>query len=279
MKRSQLAVLAGAAAAIAAAVVAGVIAPASPASGGDRGRGGYRALYFAISCGFSHMNRDDAIVYPRRPGLSHHHTYFGNTTTAASSTPASLRAAGSTSCRLRADTAAYWVPTLMVGGDEVEPLRATVYYVRRTLDQVQAFPAGLKMIAGNAAASTAQSRSITFWSCGGRGVSSSVPACGLGQSLRLQVNYPNCWNGRTLDSTNHKSHMAYSVEGVCPASHSVEVPALTLVVRYPVSGGAGTMLASGGQLSAHADFINAWDQDTLEGLVDRYLNRSGRRGR
>jgi hypothetical protein len=66
--------------------------------------------------------------------------------------------------------------------------------------------------------------------------------------------------------------MAYSVRGVCPASHPVEVPALTLVIHYPVGGGTGTGLASGGQFSGHADFVNAWNQGALATLVGRYLN-------
>jgi hypothetical protein len=68
--------------------------------------------------------------------------------------------------------------------------------------------------------------------------------------------------------------MAYSVDGSCPASHPVSVPALTLIVGYASAGGANAELASGGQFSGHADFINAWDQGVLLRLVDRYLNRS-----
>jgi hypothetical protein len=56
------------------------------------------------------------------------------------------------------------------------------------------------------------------------------------------------------------------------------VPALTLQVYYGVAGGANAELASGGDFSGHADFMNAWNQPTLERLVERYLNRSrGRR--
>jgi hypothetical protein len=236
--------------------------------------------YFAVACGFSHRNQDDPIVHPGHPGLSHDHTYFGNTSTNASSTPASLRAAGRTTCRLRADTAAYWAPTLFAGGRAVEPIGAVVYYVRRTIDPVRAFPPGLQMIAGNAAARTAQGRQVTFWTCG-REVSSTVPTCSLGRrsSLRLHVNFPNCWDGRRLDSANHQSHLAYSVDGLCSESHPVEVPALSLVIYYGIDGGSNVELASGGQLSGHADFVNAWNQRTLEALVDRYLNRVGRRYR
>jgi hypothetical protein len=75
------------------------------------------------------------------------------------------------------------------------------------------------------------------------------------------------------DSADHKSHMAYPTAGACPSSHPVAVPGLTLVIAYPMTGGPNAELSSGGQLSGHADFVNAWDQETLSALVDRYLNR------
>lgn len=267
-----------------AAFLVGAAAGSGGGGGGRLHRGGG---YFAIACGFSHRNQDDPIVFPGQTGRSHDHTYFGNRTTNASSTPDSLRTSGRTSCRLRADTAAYWAPTLFVSGRAVEPLGVVAYYVRRTVERVQAFPAGLKVIAGDAAARTAQSLDVASWNCGGRRAlrSSSVPACdslSLGfrrSSLRLQVNFPNCWDGSRLDSANHKSHMAYSSGGLCPGSHPVEVPALTLVIYYGIAGGPSAELSSGGQFSAHADFVNAWDQSTLTALVDRYLNRSGYRGK
>jgi len=243
-----------------------------PSHRGSRG-------YFAIGCGFSHRNDDDPIVHPGRPGLSHNHTFFGNRTTNASSTPASLRGAA-TSCRLAADTAAYWVPTLFVNGRAVTPRGAAVYYIRRTTGTVQAFPAGLKVIAGDATATTAQGARVTYWVCGRR-ASTSLASCPAGfraEGVRLVVKFPNCWNGTSLDSANHKSHLAYSADGACPASHPVAVPALAIVVRYPALSSGPIALAPGGQFSGHADFVNAWDQATLERLVARYLNRErGRR--
>jgi hypothetical protein len=47
---------------------------------------------------------------------------------------------------------------------------------------------------------------------------------------------------------------------------------LQVNVRYASAGGAGFVLASGGQYSAHADFFNAWNQATLQALVDGCLN-------
>jgi len=265
---------------LAVAVLAGSVgggAAATPASSAPEHRGpGHRGpAYFAIGCGFSHRNNDDAIVSPGRRGVSHNHTYFGNTTTNASSTTTSLREAGTTTCRLRADTAAYWVPTLFAGDRVVNPLGTIAFYVRRTFGAIHPFPAGLKVIAGNAAATRPQNLNVANWSCG-RGpvaASNAIPTCRDGRSLRLQVNFPNCWNGRSLDSSNHQSHMAYSQDGRCPASHPVPVPGLSLVVKYPGVSGRNAELASGGQFSAHADFVNAWDQRTLERLVNRYLNR------
>jgi hypothetical protein len=83
--------------------------------------------YFAVVCGFSHRNMDDPIVFPRQAGRSHDHTYFGARSTNAFSSPASLREDGRTTCRLRADTAAYWAPTLLVRGQAVEPLALVAY--------------------------------------------------------------------------------------------------------------------------------------------------------
>jgi hypothetical protein len=73
---------------------AAVAVAATVPSGGDHrsrlGGGGGRG-YFAVVCGFSHRNQDDPIVFFNEPGRSHDHTYFGNTSTKAGSTPASLR--------------------------------------------------------------------------------------------------------------------------------------------------------------------------------------------
>jgi hypothetical protein len=231
---------------------------------------------FVTTCGFSHRNQDDLIVFPGQPGLSHDHTYFGATTTNASSTLESLREGGTT-CQRPGDTAAYWVPTLFRDGVAVEPLGVTIYYRRRTVAPLRAFPEGLRMIAGDARATSPQARRVTFWNCGvtaGVAPSSEPPDCPEGRrnGLRLHVTFPNCWDGRNLDSSDHRSHMAYSERGVCPASHPVEVPSISLIVRYGITGADGLELASGGVHSAHADFVNAWDQDALRRLVARCLN-------
>jgi Domain of unknown function (DUF1996) len=232
------------------------------------------AFPLVVPCGFSHRNRDDPIVYPKQPGRSHDHTFFGNRSTNAFSTPGSLRGKRGTTCGLPADTSAYWAPTLFVGRRAVEPPVLVATYTRTTSGRVDPFPAGLKMIAGDPNARTAQNARVAHWSCAfapGRR-SSTIPTCpGTRRGLQLHVTFPNCWDGGRLDTPNHKSHMAYSSGGVCPGSHPVEVPSLSLLITYPVAGGPNAELSSG-RFGAHADFLNAWDQGTFAGLVERYFN-------
>ena len=250
-----------------------VLATGASASGA---RNPFPGVNFVSSCRFSHRAPDDPIVFPGQPGKSHDHSFVGNVSTRASSTLESLVAAGTT-CLRSADTAAYWMPTLVDNGTPVAPRGAVVYYRRRTLARLQPFPAGLKMIAGDSHAVSPQPLQVTFWNCGpGAGVppQSSVPTCpsAPGSRLRLHVRFPDCWDGQNLDSADHKSHMAYSQAGACPADHPVAVPALEVIFRYPIAGDPSVYLASGGQYSAHADFFNAWNEGRLTQLVEVCLN-------
>jgi Domain of unknown function (DUF1996) len=259
------------------------VAATTDRGGPGRGFGGKRQ--FVVQCQFSHRNTDDLIVFPGQAGRSHDHTYFGNKTTNASSTLESLRAANATTCFRRGDTAAYWVPTLFSNGQAVTPRSATIYYRRRTVDRVQAFPPGFRMIAGTATATAAQPLQVTFWNCKSfferSERTSTMPTCAsstAGRStLNLHVNFPNCWDGTSLDSADHKSHLAYAAGGRCPATHPVAVPAISLIVHYAPVNPATAELASRGQFSGHGDFVNAWNQEKLQRLVDRYLNRIRRR--
>jgi Domain of unknown function (DUF1996) len=283
---------------VAGVIVVAALITATASGSADRSRGKLHGNNFFSNCRFSHTGNDDPIVHPGHPGRSHHHTFFGNTSTNAYSSLESLRAAATT-CKPRADMAAYWVPTLFVGGREVRPAKGQFYYVLRGFSQMRAFPPGLRMVAGDAHARRPQSTRVAYWACGGRaGVrtapSRTVPSCGVVDArytafvkkcrtcpvtrirvhervqtfLELHVNFPDCWDGRRVDSPDHHSHMAYSRDYVCPASHPVKVPLIRAMIRYPFVGGRGVTLASGGQLTGHADFLNAWDQRALAELVD-----------
>jgi Domain of unknown function (DUF1996) len=226
--------------------------------------------YFVFGCNSSHTNNDDAIVFAGRPGRSHNHTYIGNRTTNAGTTAASLLGKPTT-CESDADASTYWFPTLYDYQDEVRPLSGIVYYVKRTFGDVAPLPAGLKIVAGNAKAKKRQAKEIVAWSCSGGRKSryAVIPQCDEDDLLQLQVNFPNCWNGRALDSGNHKSHMKYAVAGNCPKSHPVAVPRIAIVLLYPPVSRYARV--SSGKFATHADFINGWDQHAFEALV-RELN-------
>ena len=128
-----------------------------------------------------------------------------------------LALGGQSTCGDVGDASAYWVPTLYAGRRALRPLVSVGYYVRRTSGPVQAFPAGLKMIAGDAKARRPQPLSVVGWACGGFGAtprSAAVPACPPDRSLHMRATFPNCWNGRDLDSADHKRHLAYASAGV-----------------------------------------------------------------
>ena len=277
MSRAFFFLAAGAGIVLVALVGQSALAGSKPGdAGGNVTRADLVGVNFVETCRFSHMASDDPIVFPGTSGASHHHTFVGNTTTDAFSTFGSLRAGGTT-CRRQADTAAYWMPTLRQGETAIAPTHATIYYRRGTLDEVETFPNGFRMIAGDAMATAPQGLRITFWNCGiagGLAPSSSIPTCPSvrGSSLRLHVRFPSCWDGKSLDSFDHKSHMAYAMRGRCPATHPVAVPAIAVIFRYPTLGGPDFSLSSGGQYSAHADFFNAWRPGELKKLVNDCLN-------
>jgi hypothetical protein len=270
------------------------LAWAAPAAQGGAGVGappeGIEQGVFATLCRFSHEAPDDPIVFPGQPGKSHLHTFFGNATTSATSSYDSLRAAATT-CRTEEDGSGYWVPALYRNGVEVKPLSVKVYYRtgRHAPEDVQAFPPGFRVVAGDATATAAQGLRTTFWHCRRTlrdlmappmgGPSETPPACPTENPLTLHVRFPECWDGTSLDSPDHKSHVAYGRLGTCPAGHPAVLPSLALIVTYPIVGEPGDItLASGSVYSGHADFFNAWDQAFLAQSVSECLNAQVRCG-
>ena len=126
---------------------------------------------FRTVCEFSHMNYDDAIVYPRQPGKAHLHTYFGNTGMNANSTRFTIRLSGNSTCRGgTVNRTGYWVPTLLTAdGKPVAPDYMDVYYKSGyngiSPSEIQVFPGDLRMIAGDMRSS---SRVATSSSCAWR---------------------------------------------------------------------------------------------------------------
>ncbi|MET7411161.1 DUF1996 domain-containing protein [Streptomyces rubiginosohelvolus] len=239
-----------------------------------------RVAEFLAECPYTHRLPDDPIVFPGLPGASHMHSFFGNDTTHAGSDLASLEK-GRTSCSPDTDLSSYWVPTLYDGDKEVEPTGTTFYYLGEgvsddVIRQIKPFPRGLRIVAGNAKATGPQDNTIARWSClhaGEVNPSQNFVNCPPGTMMESYLDFPQCWNGTDLDSPDHKSHMAYPVNGGCPSTHPVPVPKLRQVLRYPVNGDpARFRLASGPGYTMHGDFFNVWPEEEMAQRVRDCIN-------
>ncbi len=253
------------------------IAPnATPVPRAGDGVGAWRT-----NCGFSHMNFDDAIVYPGQQGVAHLHTYFGNTGSNYTSTASSLVSSGNSTCTGGIlNRTSYWVPAMIDTRDSrpLTPLPLAAYYkVGYTgpgNQAIQSFPQGLRMIAGNSRATTPQDTTVVHFQChwnGGHGpISATIPGdCPAGSALYTNIEFPQCWNGINLDSADHKSHMSYPVNGQCPTTHPIAIPHITYNVVYPVSADGDTahwrlssdMNGVPPGTTNHGDWFAAWRGD------------------
>ena len=261
-------------------VLSAMPAQALPGDNGARDGGGGGG--FVVDCTFSHSATVDPIVMPGHTGMSHLHEFFGNTTTNESSTGATLLA-GSTTCSDSNDRSAYWVPALFQDGVRVAPIGARVMYEGRGAG-VTAFPAGFMAVAG-------RTDQTAGWGCAAPGQRltlgtsvASVPTCATGSRLVAQINFPQCWDGSSLDSADHISHLVFGTSSagqatVCPADHPVRVPQVRIAVTYPAAatGGSGVTLSSGAASTLHADIFEAWAGNSLQNRISGRGGRGGQR--
>jgi Domain of unknown function (DUF1996) len=251
---------------------------------------------FREPCDVSHFGFDDPIVSPGKPGASHLHMFFGNSSTDANSTADSIAKSGSSTCAGGTlNRTAYWVPAMIDGsGNVVLPSSAIFYYKTGYLGikpaDVKPMPEGLRMISGDKNLSSAQGQG--HWDCevyiGHKDSIQEVlddGRCIPGKHyLQLSIDFPQCWDGVNPDSPDHKSHMANPESGACPSSHPVPIPVITFNVRFPIpEGGAkGWHISSdmydyaklGGGFSAHGDWWNGWDLDTKKTWIENCDNLS-----
>jgi Domain of unknown function (DUF1996)/Domain of unknown function (DUF4124) len=273
---------------------------------------------FRTNCEITHFGNDDPIVYPGVKGAAHHHTFFGNTNANYASTSQTIKTTGNSSCSGGiANRTGYWIPSMIdtATGAPIKPFRGIIYYKSGLAvdDKIVPFPEGLKMIAGNQLAKT-EAESTASYTCINESQNSfkdgkTILPCKkatTGRStdgyIRLKVEFPQCWDGKNLDSPDHKSHMAHSAEDFvenlgtpnerwyktannCPKTHPIALPQVTEIFDFEVTDAVnGTnkwRLASDnyaanirGGLSLHADWMNGWDQTIMSRIVKNCLNKS-----
>lgn len=287
------------------AAAAGIVATlATPAS-----------AFFRMSCpGSILLERADPIVSPGEVA-GHVHTISGGNGFGFSMTYDQARASTCSSCLVKADLSNYWTPKLYFqaqdGTFEDVPQHGegsgntggmTVYYLQRyspESNELQAFPEGFRMVAGNpfqrsdTGRKEAPGSAVSFVCLNydeGSTHHTSIPDRKCPSGLRAQVFFPSCWDGVNLDSADHRSHMSYPIgeydNGYCPDSHPVRMVSLFYEVIYSIdrfdsrwetSDGHPFVFAQGDAtgFGFHGDFVNGWDIDVLQEAVDTCTAQSG----
>ncbi len=232
-----------------------------------------------VYCGVSHFSYDDPVVHPAKPGAAHLHMFWGNTASDAFSTVDTLFSDGLSSCEGGINNnSSYWMPALFDEQDQaVLPESVISYYksfaVTSGFDRyaINPIPNGLQMLANQ---SVKNSGAWNF---------TIDPDFVNGQKfLSVRILFPNCLsvNGSdkpVLKSANNISHLAYAdgsgtTSGDCPASHPYRMPQLSYNVQYNVPYDSKWYLSSDKSAatqgdSLHADYIAAWDDTTMNKIV------------
>ncbi|THH32546.1 hypothetical protein EUX98_g1633 [Antrodiella citrinella] len=253
--------------------------------------------------------RLDSIV---SPGIvsTHVHSVVGGSRFQASYDYNDLSSSQCSTISVQEDRSNYWAPQLYYHDQNANtftpiPTSFNIYYLQRpgpANERVQAFPTGLRMLAGNPLrrtnnASNFEDQAISFH-CLDSQDHTGDPAWDerpdffqhqCPDAMRAQVFFPTCWDGNNLDSADHKSHMAYPIQnyngGDCPASHPVHLVSLfyemfVSVDQFPYA--PGNWVFSFGDttgLGMHADFQDGWtDKGLLQTALDQCTEANGADG-
>ncbi|MEU9132065.1 DUF1996 domain-containing protein [Kitasatospora sp. NPDC048540] len=252
---------------------------------------------FTSQCGRNenrHLNPDNVIVAPGVSNGAHHmHDYVGNNATSAFSPNGRLAASGTTCSN--GDQSAYYWPVLRLlngsndsdlkapgGGKDrnvgkiLQPAEVNITYTSATGNKVQSMTRFLRIITGDAKALTnGPANAHASWSCTGfedRQLVDKYPACPSGSRVVRTLKFPDCWDGKNIDSANHRTHTAFSdKKGVCPKNLKA-IPQLTERVAYDVPSGVKFAVDSFPEqlhnpITDHGDFINVMNKGLLDQMV------------
>lgn len=278
-------------------------ASAPPPQAADASRG-----TFTSDCGVNAgglFNSDNVIVAPGVSNGAHHfHDYIGNQGNNAFASDEDLAEAG-TSCADQGDKSSYYWPVLRLqngtqerdagapgGGTEgnagqiVTPKQVTLTFVGNPRGKVTAMPRLLRIITGDAKAFVnGPGNANASWSCTGyenRQLKDKYPLCPPGSDVVRTFRFQSCWDGRNIDSANHRTHVAFTApDGSCPAGFE-PIPQLVQRIVYDVD---APSVADGGRtvplfavdsfpeqlhkpVTDHGDFINVFSENLMREMVD-----------
>ncbi|KAI9678071.1 MAG: hypothetical protein M1817_006015 [Caeruleum heppii] len=269
-------------------VVAAVASLAAPA-----------AAFFKVPCSSPLVTeRADPIVNPGKVA-GHVHTIMGGNGFGFDMTFEQARASQCSTCKAKDDNSNYWVPSLYFkaqNGSFISVKQSggmLIYYQQRlddgqTESDLKAFPAGFRMLAGDpnlrSDSGTTASDAITYACLDYNGPATketnNFPNRNCPSGLRAQIYFPSCWNGKDLDSPDHRSHMSYPSKyngGNCPEGFKTRTVSLFYEVIWQTDkfanewyGDSQPFVWSMGDPTGygyHGDFVNGWNVDTLQKAI------------
>lgn len=262
---------------------------------------------FVTSCGVNAnglFNSDNVIVAPGVSNGAHHfHDYIGNQSNTAFASDQDL-ANAETSCVDQGDKSTYYWPVIRLqngtqeqdanspgggvegnAGEIVTPKEVTLTFVGNPRSKVTAMPRLLRIITGDAKAFVnGTANANASWSCTGfedRQLKDKYPLCPQGSDVVRTFKFQSCWDGRNIDSANHRTHVAFAQnDGTCPDGFEA-IPQLVQRIVYDVDapslndGGRTTPLFAVDSfpeqlhkpVTDHGDFINVFDEDLMNEMV------------
>jgi hypothetical protein len=123
-------------------------------------------------------------------------------------------------------------------GGIVRPASVLIEYRGNAVSKVVPMPKFLRELTGDAKpTSRGPANARASWTCSGFGdrISDKYPICPQGSQVQRVHDFPGCWDGKNIDSDNHRSHVAFADKntGACPRGF-VAIPQLRITISYNI---------------------------------------------
>ena len=123
-------------------------------------------------------------------------------------------------------------------GGIVRPAAVRIEYRGNATTKVVPMPKFLRELTGDAKpTSRGPANARATWTCSGftDRLADKYPICPAGQQVQRVQDFPGCWDGKNIDSTNHRDHVAFADPGTGACKQGfVAIPQLRITLSYDI---------------------------------------------